>query len=139
MIRSLQPERSELKVLLSAKVRGITTMKNPAFIVSVLLGLSTVAYAQQNPPASITPQSLDALQQQIKDLQERVIALEGQLRMMKAQPAPAPQPAEGTAVAASREVNPAAPPPSTEVAAQSRRANRASAKFGRRLRTRQST
>jgi hypothetical protein len=46
-------------------------MKNLAFIVSVLLGLSAAAYAQQNPSASITPQSLDALQQQIRDLQER--------------------------------------------------------------------
>ena len=90
-------------------------MKNLAFIVSVLLGLSAAAYAQQNPSASITPQSLDALQQQIRDLQERVIALEGQLRMMKGQTAPAPQTAQGTAEAQSR---PSAPPPSTEVAAQ---------------------
>jgi hypothetical protein len=92
-------------------------MKNLAFIVSVLLGLSAAAYGQQNSQASITPQTLDALQQQIRDLQERVIALEGQLRVMKAQPVPTPQPAQGTE-AASTAAQPAVPPPSTEVAAQ---------------------
>jgi len=92
-------------------------MKN-RIIVAVLLGLSAAAYPQQNHQASITPQTLDALQQQIRDLQERVIALEGQLRVMKAQPVPAPQPAQGTTEAASTAANPAAPPPGTEVAAQ---------------------
>jgi hypothetical protein len=91
-------------------------MKN-RIIVAVLLGLSAAAYGQQNPQASITPQTLDALQQQIRDLQERVIALEGQLRVMKAQPVPTPQPAQGTE-AASTAAQPAVPPPSTEVASQ---------------------
>ena len=91
-------------------------MKN-RIIVAVLLGLSAAAYPQQNPQASITPQTLDALQQQIRDLQERVIALEGQLRVMKAQPVPTPPPAQGTE-AASTAAQPVVPPPSTEVAAQ---------------------
>ncbi len=87
-------------------------MKNLTVIALVLLGLLAAAYGQQNPQASITPQTLDALQQQIRDLQERVIALEGQLRVMKAQPAPTPQPAASTAA------QPAVPAPGTEVAAQ---------------------
>jgi hypothetical protein len=75
-------------------------MKYPAFALCLLLTVPVIA--QQNPPAAAPSQPqncCEALQQQIKDLQERIITLEGEVRMLKQQssqgaaaatPAPAP-------------------------------------------------
>jgi hypothetical protein len=65
--------------------------------------LALPAIAQQNPPPAGPSQAqncCEALQQQIKDLQERIITLEGEVRMLKQQssqgataaPVPAPTP-----------------------------------------------
>jgi hypothetical protein len=73
--------------------------------------------AQQASPSQTSAPDVSAMQQQIKDLQERIISLEGQMRLLKsAQPRPA-APAEATAqppVPA-----PAAPVPETQAAAVS--------------------
>ncbi len=62
----------------------------------VLLGLAAAGFAQQTAPAA----DMQSLQQQIKDLQERIIALEGQVRLLKqAQAAPPAAPAPPAATA----------------------------------------
>ncbi len=58
-------------------------MKKLGFLFAILSVASTGVYAQQSPEAANPP--VEALQQQVKDLQERVIALEGALRMLQAQ------------------------------------------------------
>jgi hypothetical protein len=53
-----------------------------------------LAAQQSNTPSPQNPQDSSAMEQRIKDLEERIIALEGQVRMLKAAPAAAPaQPA----------------------------------------------
>jgi hypothetical protein len=71
--------------------------------------LTVFAAAQENAPApSGSQSSTEMLQQQIKDLQERVIALEGQVRMLKQAAAPPPATSPGTAT------TPNVPPPTVE-------------------------
>jgi hypothetical protein len=67
-------------------------MKNLILLASLTLAFVTPAFAQQN--SGLAPQAnnaadVGAMEQQIKDLQERIIALEGQVRMLK-NTAPAP-------------------------------------------------
>jgi hypothetical protein len=58
---------------------------------TVLCALPLLAQ-QSNSPAQANVQDTSAMEQRIKDLEERIIALEGQVRMLKsAQPAPAPE------------------------------------------------
>ncbi|MFB3814031.1 MAG: hypothetical protein ACE14L_07950 [Terriglobales bacterium] len=76
-------------------------------LTSLLLAFAVAAQAQQ-PAAPETSPQVEALQQQVKELQERLIALEGQVRMLKAQAAP-PAPAAAQA--------PATPPAATGPAA----------------------
>jgi hypothetical protein len=75
-----------------------------------LLPLST--FGQQTATTPPATSSDSALEQHIRELEDRVIALEGQVRMLKAaaaQPAPAPaQPTESTAQAAAVPQTPAA-------------------------------
>jgi hypothetical protein len=76
-----------------------------------LLPLST--FGQQTATTPPATSSDSALEQHIRELEDRVIALEGQVRMLKAaaaQPAPAPaQPTESTVQAAAVPQTPAAP------------------------------
>jgi hypothetical protein len=78
----------------------------------LILGLLPFsAFGQQAGTTPAATSSDSALEQHIRDLEDRVIALEGQVRMLKAaaaQPAPA-QPAESTAQAASLPQPAAAP------------------------------
>ncbi len=72
-------------------------MKDRMLIAVVTILLSTPLFAQQSSTSAAQGSTQDtaALEQRIKDLEERLIALEGQVRMLKsgqAQPAPAPQP-----------------------------------------------
>src|SRR5436190_15505979 len=69
-------------------------MKNLITWVGVAILLPIPVAAQQNAPSPQSPQDSSAMEQRIKDLEERIIALEGQVRMLKAAPAAAPaQPA----------------------------------------------
>src|SRR2546429_3264691 len=95
-------------------------MRN-TFLSAILLTLCAVpVVAQQSTgaPASDQPDNA-ALMQKIRDLEDRVIALEGQLRTIKSQQAPPPQPSTeagaAPAVQAQAPVQPA-PPPTTQAA-----------------------
>lgn len=69
--------------------------------------LANTGVSQQN--SSPTAEENAALQQKVRDLEERLIALEGQMRMLKAQTAPAPPAASMSSdVAASAPPSPAA-------------------------------
>src|SRR5207244_10904062 len=79
----------------------------------MLFTIPLVAQQSATSPPQSSPDS-SAMEQRIKDLEERIIALEGQVRMLKAaQAAPAPEqpaaaPAEATAQAAAQAPSPAA-------------------------------
>ena len=66
-------------------------MQRSLQILALLLATAGVSIAQQTP-------DLSALEQKIRDLEDRVVSLEGQLRQLKAQAAPAPaaQPSPAT-------------------------------------------
>ena len=73
-------------------------MKDRMLIAVVTILFSTPLFAQQSSASAAQGNTQDtaALEQRIKDLEERLIALEGQVRMLKsgqAQPAAVPQPA----------------------------------------------
>jgi hypothetical protein len=73
-------------------------MKDRMLIAVVTILFSTPLFAQQSSTSAAQGNTQDtaALEQRIKDLEERLIALEGQVRMLKsgqAQPAAVPQPA----------------------------------------------
>src|SRR5256714_9871373 len=59
----------------------------------LILFLSCAAWAQQAPSSS----DVAALLQKVRDLEDRVVSLEGQLRQFKAQPQPAAPPTTATA------------------------------------------
>ena len=89
-------------------------MKNLILLACVALLFITPTSAQQTNPSSPQGNASDvtAMQQQIKDLEERIIALEGQVRMLKSA-APPPPPAPSTATAgAAVEAQPPTPAPS---------------------------
>ena len=93
-------------------------MKNLIKWVSVAMLITVPLVAQQsNNPSPQSPQDSSAMEQRIKDLEERIIALEGQVRMLKATPATA-QPAaiSGPAAAQSQVVVPAQAPTPAETA-----------------------
>src|SRR5262245_8565301 len=85
----------------------------------IVLSAMGLATAQQQPGASaqITADEKAAMEQRLRDLEDRVVMLEGVIRQMKAQGAPAAQPAPaepGTAPQA-QAANPApAPAPSSQ-------------------------
>lgn len=75
-------------------------------------------WAQQPAPADTNSQNTAALEQKIRDLEDRVIALEGKLRTMESNQAPAPaQPAAGEAPAQAQQTAPSPAPPPTEAPA----------------------
>ena len=89
-------------------------MKDRMLVAVVTILFSTPLFAQQSStsPAQGSTQDTAALEQRIKDLEERLIALEGQVRMLKsgqAQPAAMPQPQPAGAQPA--ETAAQAPPP----------------------------
>ena len=90
-------------------------MKDRMLIAVVTILFSTPLFAQQQSSTSGaqgSPQDTAVLEQRIKDLEERLIALEGQVRMLKsgqAQPAAVPQPQPAGAQPA--ETAAQAPPP----------------------------
>ena len=95
------------------------------FAVPVALGaLSVAAVAQQTTPPPATTNDNAALLQMVKDLQERVIALEGQVRTLKEQQQQPPAtPPASTTTEPSAAVPPTAPPatattPQTTLTAQ---------------------
>jgi hypothetical protein len=90
-------------------------MKNAACfgilaILWAMPGQSQQGGAQQNSPGADQPDSA-AMMQKMRDLEDRVIVLEGQLRALKSQPAPASEPAAQPAAAepATAAVNQAQP------------------------------
>ena len=78
-------------------------------------------WAQQATPAPAAGSNDAALEQKMRELEDRVIALEGQIRMLKAaaaQPAPAMQHAAAPAGAAQANAQPEVPPAATATQAQ---------------------
>ncbi len=82
-------------------------MKNLTLLAGAAIFCALPLYAQQgNSPSQANVQDTSAMEQRIKDLEERIIALEGQVRMLKSVQAaqapaqPAAAPAEATAAAA---------------------------------------
>ena len=94
-------------------------MKNLITRVGVAILLPIPVAAQQNAPSPQSPQDSSAMEQRIKDLEERIIALEGQVRMLKAAPAAAPaQPAAvSSPTAAQAQATAPAPTPAPAEAA----------------------
>jgi hypothetical protein len=88
-------------------------MKPVTLLCVVVLLATGIAHAQQEttPPAG---QGTAALEQKIRDLEDRLITLEGQMRAMKAQAAQSPAATPG---ATSAEATNAAPAPAESVAA----------------------
>jgi hypothetical protein len=84
-------------------------MKALIALVFVLLTCSLGLQAQQPAATPTASPEVQALQQQVKDLEERLIALEGQVRMLKQQSAQGVPPAQGEASAAAAQA-PSAPP-----------------------------
>src|SRR6476620_7622697 len=81
-------------------------MKHVIGVTSLVFALVVSSWAQQ--PAAPAGADNSALEQHIRDLEDRIIALEGQVRMLKAQgsaPAATPSPS-AEAVAASAPANP---------------------------------
>src|SRR5215475_10884157 len=65
-------------------------MRNLILRSAIIYSTLCVAYAQQSTPAQAQASGSDvsALQQQVRDLEDRVVMLEGQIRQMKSQAAP---------------------------------------------------
>src|SRR5437764_7151854 len=101
-----------------ARMSRSSQMRDLGLLVAVSLILAMPAYPQQSgtlKAASGQPDNA-ALLQKIRDLEDRLIALEGQVRLLKSQAAPAPSPAtapatptEAAAQAAPVSPTPAAP------------------------------
>ena len=85
-------------------------MKTLLWTALVYVAVSVPAFAQQ--PSTGAPSDTAAMEQKIRDLEDRVIALEGQLRQMKsAQTQPAPSAGQQAATAAQNESQPASSVP----------------------------
>ena len=93
-------------------------MKVLGFLGSALLLVALPSYAGQSDPGQAAQAQPDtaALMQKIRDLEDRMIAMEGQIRQLKTQQAPPPQVAP-TAVPNAELGAQAAPPPQTQSAA----------------------
>jgi hypothetical protein len=94
-------------------------MKVLDFWGSALLLVAVPAYAGQSDSGQAAPAQPDtaALMQKIRDLEDRMIAMEGQIRQLKSQPAPPPQAAPTAAPTVEAGAQAAAPPPQTQSAA----------------------
>src|SRR6266702_8387106 len=90
------------------------TRMSTSFRIGLLAVISLIAaipaYPQQTGTSQAASRQSDnaALQQKIRDLEDRLIALEGQVRLLKSQAAPAPSPAGAPGATAAQAV-PAAP------------------------------
>src|ERR1700730_13443286 len=82
-------------------------MKRLILWASVTILCARAVLAQETSPSQTSAPDLSAMQQQIKDLQERIISLEGQIRLLKSAPPAPAAPAEATAP-------PAAPAPAAQ-------------------------
>ncbi len=76
-------------------------MKKVIFVAALIMLASAAALAQSSPAQAPSQSCCDAMEQKIRELEDRVIALEGQLRVLKeqAQPAQAPAGQAGQAAA----------------------------------------
>jgi hypothetical protein len=90
-------------------------MKTPIIWAGIAIFSAIPLLAQQtgSAPSQSSAPDVAAMQQQIRDLQDRIISLEGQMRMLKNAPPPAAAPAEATAQPSA----PAAPAPEIPVPA----------------------
>ena len=84
-------------------------MRRVLTVCAFFFAIPNVVFAQQSaaPSSQASASDVSALEQKLRDLEDRVVMLEGQLRQLKAQGAPTP--AGGTATAAT----PPATPPGT--------------------------
>src|SRR5437899_12920046 len=90
-------------------------MRDLALLAIASLMMALPAYPQQSSASQAASGQSDnaALQQKIRDLEDRLIALEGQVRLLKSQAAPAPSPATApaTPTEAAAQAAPVAPTP----------------------------
>lgn len=102
-------------------------MKVSGLLGSALLLFAVPVYASQSDPGQAAPAQPDttALMQKIRDLEDRVIAMEGQIRQLKTEQAPPTQPAptavpnaESGTQAVAPQVQPSAPAFTSEAGAQ---------------------
>src|SRR5881296_1421072 len=92
-------------------------MRDLALLAIASLMMALPAYPQQSSASQAASGQSDnaALQQKIRDLEDRLIALEGQVRLLKSQAAPAPSPATAPATPTEAAAQ-AAPVPPTPAA-----------------------
>src|SRR5712691_2137211 len=89
-------------------------MKNKSFVAAMTLLVALPLSAQQNNAPQGGTQHTAALEQRIKDLEERLIALEGQVRLLKSgQAAAAPPPVAAQPAAAATQATAQTAAPST--------------------------
>src|SRR2546422_7240753 len=90
-------------------------MRDLALLAIASLMMALPAYPQQTGTSQAASGQSDnaALQQKIRDLEDRLIALEGQVRLLKSQAAPAPSPTTppATTTETAAQAAPAAPIP----------------------------
>src|SRR5882757_6268992 len=86
-------------------------MKTPILWVATTILCAVPLLAQQSGPSPSGAPDVSALQQQIRDLQDRIISLEGQMRMLRGTPSTAQAPPAPKVSA------PAATPPGAGVTA----------------------
>src|SRR5262245_57679409 len=104
---------------------GVSVRRLQIVFMAVIFAGAGVSAAQQQPPTKPTApaqpsaQDVAALLQKITDLEDRVVALEGQLRQLKAQGAPPAAPTPAPEAAATPAPG-AAPPPAPATAEQGR-------------------
>ena len=95
------------------------TRMSTSFRIGLLAVISLIAaipaYPQQTGTSQAASRQSDnaALQQKIRDLEDRLIALEGQVRLLKSQAAPAPSPAGAPGATAETTAQAAPAPPAT--------------------------
>ena len=104
-------------------------MKLLDFLGGAFLLVALPAYAGQSDPGQAAPPQPDtaALMQKIRDLEDRMIAMEGQMRQLKSPQVPPPQAAPTAAPTAEPSAQAAAPVPQTESAAAAALASGAAA------------
>src|SRR5260370_39685951 len=95
-------------------------MKVSGLLGSVLLLVVLPVYASQSDSGQVAPAQPDtaALMQKIRDLEDRVIAMEGQIRQLKTEQAPPTHPSPATAPNAAAAAPQAQPPAAAAYASE---------------------
>src|SRR2546429_1949087 len=100
-------------------------MRDLGLLAIASLMMALPAYPQQSSASQAASGQSDnaALQQKIRDLEDRLIALEGQVRLLKSQAAPAPSPAGAPGATAETTAQAAPVPPAAAAPPRPAQAN----------------